>query len=158
MRETNDSTATPVNPEIAKGAEKIHKLITEIKLYIIESVEGVGTTEATRRLENPDLIQRKDNYDIPNWILLRSGEGGNELKAIKAELEAFRKNASEAASNEVLAKSIQQLLDTSEKEVYGEKVSWEERNFRNNMIISTLGVLTEIEKNVRMVENMVTKK
>jgi hypothetical protein len=155
---SNDSTSILVDPAISEGAEKIHQLVIRTKTYIVEGVEGVSPTDAIRCLANPNLILRKDNYDIPNWILLGNGEGNKELMALKAELETFRKNAVEIVSNKEHAKYIENLLDTSDKERNGEKMSWEEMNFRNNLIISALGSLSEIDKNVRIVESLVSKK
>ncbi len=140
-------------------ANKIKEIILDIKLRMLQMIEGVDKAGAIRFISAPDLIQKKDNYDIVNHVLLGNGNDIRGLApTLKEELIKFRTTAMEAASSNInLAKGIEKLLDTSDKQVNEEKRNWEEINFRNNMLISTLAQLNDIEKNVRVVEALVIK-
>ncbi len=153
----NDSLAKPVDPAITESAANIYKISYDIKLCVIKSIEGVEEETAAQYIKNPELIRNKDNYDKINHILL--GENNNGLlKKLKEEIEKFRKSAS--TEKPELSKSIDALFNTADNDVYGDgsMVTWEQINFKSNMLIGTLAQLGEIEKNVRMVESLVTKK
>ena len=57
------------------------------------------------------------------------------------------------SSNKELSENISKILDTSSKKNYDSMVSWEEANFKHNPLISTMALLTALERNVSMVES-----
>jgi hypothetical protein len=152
----NDSTGK-VNAELAAHVNTIAKLILDTKIYLITQVEGVNEATAKSYVLKPDLIVRKDNYDIINHLLQGENNSGI-IKALKNELVEFRKKAAAATSDPELVKGIEALLDTSDKQMGIGGATWEEFNFGNTMIISAMAQLSEIEKNVRLVESVVSAK
>ena len=161
MAKLNTDTLNKLSPEriaISESSAKVQNLILDIKLSLIQEINGINKTTALKYIENPDLIDMKDNYDLVNRILL--GNSGNKLLAsLKDELVVFRKSTSAiTSSNLQLSESIEKLFDTSNKTIYDESKSWEEANFRNVLLIGALARLSEIDKNVRMVESSITKK
>lgn len=149
----NDPTKK-VNAELTAHVNKIAKLILDTKIYLITNVEGVNETIAMTYVSNPDLIKRKDNYDRINVLVYGNNEG-SVISTLKKELEEFRTNACTVVNDPTLAKSIETLLNTSDDQTEIEKISWEEFNFGTTMIISAMARLSEIEKNVRLVESIV---
>ena len=142
---------------INESAEAIKKIILEIKLDLVQGIEGVDKATAMGLVSNPDRIVMKDNYDIVNRMLLGKNNTGS-VKVLKDAINKFRNDASVAATgNTELINGIQKILDTSDKTINEETRSWEEMNFRSNMLISTLSYLNDIERNVRMVELVVIK-
>lgn len=133
--------------EVSQSADNLQSLIASIKLNLVQSIDNVGKAEAMKALSNPELIIAKDNYDHVNSIML--GHDGNGLgKTLKKEIESFRATASKHIADSDLKLNAIKLLDTQNS-----NGSWEERTFRNNMLISTLSMLSALENNVRVIES-----
>jgi hypothetical protein len=151
-----DSTKK-INAELAAQVEAIAKLVQDTKIYLITQVEGVNEATAKTYIANPDLIKRKDNYDAINKLVFGNGEG-SVIFLLKEELIKFRNKACATTTDPDLAKSINTLLDTSDKQMGINNLSWQEFNFGTTMIISAMAQLSEIEMNVRLVESIVSSK
>jgi hypothetical protein len=147
---------------ITESAEKIRALINSIRIELVEQVEGVDNTAAKELLLHPNAMKRKDNYDRVNFLMLIAG---NRAFVLKTAIDNYRSIALKAASgNEQLITKINGLLNTNPgspnqrtSTSWGQVIAqnWEENNFRNNMLISTLGRLSEIEKNICLIETEV---
>jgi hypothetical protein len=149
----NDSTKK-VNAELTAHIDKIASLIQDTKIYLITFTDGVNESTAKMRILDPDLIQRKSNYDCTNSLFFDNNSG--VLVRLEKELSEFRRLAVKASSkNEELSKSIEKLLGTSDKQMGISGTSWAEMNFGSTMIISAMAQLSEIEKNVRLVGSVV---
>ena len=101
-----------------------------------------------------------DNYDIPTHFLLNYDgsviQANNKTSELKVAVENYRSDALKAAgNNEQLASKIKALLNTSDNVTDEIKVSWEQYNFFHSPLISTLVRLSEIEKNVSLIETEV---
>jgi len=74
--------------------------------------------------------------------------------SLKGKLEVYRDQILKVtSSNKELSESISKILDTSSKKNYDTMISWEEANFKHNPLISTMALLTALERNVSMVES-----
>lgn len=153
----NDSLS-PQTVALREGSDKIKKIIFETKQELIQMVDGVSKEEAMELIKHTDRIKRKDNYDMVGSIMLGNGKDIKGLATpLKEELIKFRTNAlASSASDPNVSKEIEKLLDTSTKTINGDIKSWEELYFRSNMLISSLAQLNDIEKNVRMIELIVS--
>jgi hypothetical protein len=164
-------SARKVDAGLAAQVEIIAKLVRNTKIYLIAQVEGVNEATAQTYLSNPNLIERKDNYDAINKLVFGeykpgvnvNGEkvfasSGELILSLKEELIKFRTKASAAVDDPDLVKSINTLLDTSNKQMGIDNLSWQEFNFGTTMIISAMAQLSEIEENVRLVESVVNSK
>lgn len=173
----NDSTqASQIENRklVSESAQKVKDLIHTIRLELVSVVEGVDKNVAEGLISNPNQIQRKDNYDLVNASILTLNEingqanrvlsPGNSTRAsvLKKSIEDYRAIILKAAANnEQLTNKINGLLNTNPgtpptrtATSWGENLpnNWEENNFRNNLLISTLGRLSEIEKNICLTE------
>jgi hypothetical protein len=167
---SNDSTKQ-IKVELKAQVNTIAKLIRDTKVYLVTQVEDVNESEAYAYISNPGLIKRKDNYDAINKLVFgdykpavnMNGEkvfvlSGQMIISLKEELIKYRNKASAAVGDPNLAKGINTLLDTSDKQMGIDNLSWEELNFGTTMIISAMAQLSELEKNVRLVESVVNSK
>lgn len=153
----SDSTKRE-DPEMTKNIDRIAKLISDIKVYLIVKADGVDEATALRCVANPDLIVRKSNYDCTNSMFFPGSEV-SLVPELKKALNDFKNRAMKASEkNPELSKSIEKLLDTSDKQMGIGGATWEELNFGNTMIISAMAQLSEMEKNVRLVESVVSVK
>ncbi len=154
----SDTTKTSAQQiAIIESADKLTKIILELKLNLVQEVEQVDKNTAVKLIADPQLIERKDNYDRVN-MYLRWPEENKILAPLKEELNNFKKLSIETTSVDPdLSKTIESLFDTSDKKQNEENITWEEANFRNTLLIGTLARLSDIEKNVRIVESLIIK-
>jgi hypothetical protein len=143
---------------IIESSEKTRSFINALKIELIEYVENVNQVVAKELLlHQHNSINMKSNYDRVNDVLF-SLEVPNPASDLKAEIESYRSTALKLAeNNDELTNKIKHLLNTDPGGIDGggNQISWEEKNFRNNMLISTLARLSDIEKNICIVENEV---
>jgi hypothetical protein len=143
--------------QINKAADELREYIDEVKISLVQAVELVDDATAKRFIQNPTLFNgKRDNYDWINQVMLgQNGEGS--ATTLREKIEKFRKLACESSGNKTLNSRIENLLNTSESEnENGVTISWEERNFRNNMLASALADLSTLEKNICLVEAELT--
>lgn len=155
---SNDSTVAAQNENkklVTESADKTKELIHSLRIELVSSVDGVDKTAAQNLLLHPNMIMKQDNYDVVNVILLNE-QGTNKATELKAAIENYRSNALKAAgNNESLVAKINGLLNTSDKVSEGITVTWEFNNFYHNPLISTLARLSDIEKNICLIETEV---
>lgn len=155
-KSSSDTSSTQQSGQrklIREGAGKVRKLITDIKLDLVRSVEFVDESTARNLIANPGRIMKLDNYDLVNQLMLgQNGEG--MATVLKNELEKFRALA--VSTDDKLAGKIEHLLNLSPGENnLGETIGWEDANFRNTMLIAALAQLSAIEEQVCLVESSV---
>ncbi len=155
--DTTSAAQTENKKMISESAYKTKALIHDLQLELISFVEGVDKATAQDLLIHPNRMIRIDNYDIPTALLLNYdgnliGEN-NKAYQLKIMVENYRANAIKAAgNNEQLINKINVLLNTDDKIKDDIKMSWEQNNFYHSPLISTLVRLTEIEKNICLIE------
>lgn len=155
---TNDSIAasqTESRKQISESADKTKELIHNLQLELVSFVEGVDKTTAQDLIIHPNLLLRMDNYDMPTFLLLN--QENNKATLLKSAIENYRSDALKAAgNNELLTNKIKTLLNTDDTMTSEEvKLSWEWNNFYHSPLIGTLVRLTEIEKNICLIETEV---
>ncbi len=153
----NDSTIaaqTGNRKLIIESADKTKELIHNIRLELVSFVEGVDKTLAQDLLTHPNRIMRKDNYDMPTFLLFSEPE--NKASALKESIENYRDVVLKATgNNQQITKKINSLLNTSDKVSNEIKMTWEFNNFYHSPLISILARLSDIEKNICLIENEV---
>lgn len=145
--------------EISEGALALKETIRDIKLRLIKATNMVDDTRARQLMDFPSGLEWKDNYDIMNHMMLEPKSNGL-ANALKVQLDNFSiKACAVSAENPELTAQIKMLLDTSTQPVSDgnniEGISWEEHNFRNNILISTLALLSNLEKKVGIAESKI---
>lgn len=138
---------------VSEETAKVKNEIQNLKLNLVQEIEQVDKQTALAAISESVKISKKDNYDIIDHILF--DQNGNGLaNSLKGKLDTYRELILKlTTSNKELSESISRILDTSSKKNYNTMVSWEEDNFKHNPLISTLALLTALEKNVSMVES-----
>lgn len=140
---------------IIESASKVKELIHNMRIELVSFVEGVDKTTAQNLLSHPNQIIKKDNYDMVNALLL-AGQGSNTAITLKTAIDNFKSDVLKVAgSNEKFVCKVNGLLNTNSLGEVETLKSWEETNFRNNMLISTLARLSDIEKNICLTETEV---
>jgi hypothetical protein len=158
--DTIQSAQTENQKLVIESAAKVKEVISSMRLDLIQVIEGVDKTAAQELVRNPGHLIRMDNYDLVNSTILPLVPGDNcKATELKKVLDEYRSVASKAAANnEKLTTMIQGLLNTDPGSIEGIKVNWEETTFRNNILISTLCRLSDIEKNVSLIETEILNK
>lgn len=157
----NDSlAATETKKMVSESANKTKDMIHNLRLELVTAVEGVDKTTAEDLLSYPNRMVRIDNYDIPTVVLLGKDTPDvgdyNKATALKATIETYRTNALQAAGkNDHLVNKIKTLLNTDDEFNNDIKMSWEYHNFYHSPLISTLVRLSDIEKNISLIETEV---
>ena len=151
--------------QISEEADKVKNEIRSIKLYLVQEIEEVDKATALAAISEPTKINRKDEQSLTTAIMVDQFRHIYNMfdafpaktglaSPLKNEVDGFReKMLLLASSNPELSKNISKLLDTGSKIEYESEVSWEVYYFTNNPLISTLGILTTLEKNVSIVES-----
>jgi hypothetical protein len=130
---------------------------------LVAAVQGVDKTTAESLLLQPNHIGKLDNYDIPTALLFNGepdpallNEGDNKAYQLKVKIENYRSDALKAAgNNEQLAGKINALLNTGDNMTNEIKMSWQQCNFYHSPLISILVRLSELEKNICLIETEV---
>lgn len=162
----NDSTAALLAENkklISESANKTRELIHTIKLELVAAVQGVDKTSAEDLLLQPNHIAKLDNYNIPTALLFNGepdpaalNKEDNKAYQLKVKIENYRSDAVKAAgNNEKLTGKIKALLNTDDNITNDVKMSWQECNFYHSPLISVLVRLSEMEKNICLIETEV---
>ncbi len=140
---------------VSESASAAKNLIHAMRIELVEYVEGVDKATAQNLVLHPNDIKRKDNYDIVNALLL-NGQGTNNATALKTAIDNYKSTVLKVVTqNEKLSTKINGLLNTNSVGEGETLKTWEEANFRNNMLISTFSRLSDIEKNICLIETEV---
>lgn len=133
--------------DISARAHKINDLIWKIKLDLVQNADKADRARAANALFNSSQINNKDNNQSGK-VLLDDKTSGRELRE---ELESFRETAAGYSDNDpVFSGNIRRLLNT---DTYSpNEITWEEMNFRNYILIGTLSLLSDMERDVRITE------
>jgi hypothetical protein len=143
---------------VIESAAKTRSFINALKIDLIEYVENVNQVAAKELLlHQHNSINMKSNYDRVNDVLF-SLEVPNPASDLKTAIESYRSITLKAVeTNDELTNKINRLLNTDPGGIDGggNRITWEEKYFRNNMLISTLARLSDIEKNICIIETEV---
>ncbi|HWY10645.1 MAG TPA: hypothetical protein VN026_04925 [Bacteroidia bacterium] len=162
LSETKNDSAQVAQIEkrksVMESAAKTRSFISTLKIDLVEYVENVNQTVAKELLlHQHNSMNMKINYDRVNDVLF-SLEAPNPASNLKTAIESYRSTALKLVeNNNELTYKINRLLNTDPGGIDGGgmQITWEEKTFRNNMLISTLARLSDIEKNICIIETEV---
>lgn len=128
--------------------------INDLQLELISNTEQVNKEKASELLRDPNKISKKDNTDYVSIILI--GEYGTEkAKDLKAKLNEYKeKIIAETNEDTEIVSQINDLVDLSDKTIWGKTFPWEHFYFMHEPLIKVIGVLNEIKNNVRIAESL----
>lgn len=138
---------------VSEEAAKVKNEIQSLRLNLVQEIEQVDKQAALAAISESIKINKKDNYDQIDHMLFDQ-DGNGLANSLKGKLDVYLEQILKVtSSNKELSENISKILDTSSKKNYDSMVSWEEANFRHNPLISTMALLTALERNVSMVES-----
>lgn len=146
--------AAPWKPK----ADKVKKLTTalinkmdELKIKLVKTADGEQSTyEGT----NPDVIQAKDDNNVPSQIMVLEKQG-EELKTV---IESYKKEIQGLVDDpdkySALVASINSTLNTDPiKGQDGQKKGWVEANFHHMPLAGVTTMISKIQTDVRNAES-----
>lgn len=151
---TNDSTQLVQfenKKHVVESSAEIKNLIRDIRIDLVEHVEGVDKIRAQELLLKPVTMLQIDNQDWVNELLLVNQQKQYATK-LKLAINNFKSAILKASTNNEFTSKVNALLNTDNEITPDYNISWEESNFRNNSLISVLARLNNIEKNIYVLE------
>ena len=134
---------------IQTETDKLIGLIESIKAEIVASAEEVDKTAAKQLMSNAENISNKSSSDAVNKVM-----AGNRGLLLKQQIRDYKDNLRKLFESDVqYAQSINKLLSTDDINDNSMILPWEEYTFRNQLNISAIALLNDIEKRVRLVES-----
>ncbi len=139
---------------IKQESDELCEYINEIQIDLISKTEQVDKEKASELLNNPRAINKKDNIDFVN-ILLVGKNGKSKAIEIKAKLNEYKSRIiAESNENAEIVSLLDNLINLSDKTIWEETVSWERYYFQHYPLIRVIGILNEFKNNVRIAESM----
>lgn len=134
---------------IREGSKNLCSKIDSIKVELIMAAEQIDKQSARNLILDVSSISKKSDIETGERLMLGDENNGMAYQ-LKLNLKKYQEIAlSVNAKNQDLNKNINNLINISD---YPNQ-TWEQYSFSNNALISTIAVLTDIEKRVRMVES-----
>src|SRR5436853_7438622 len=146
--------------EIQKGASDLTKYIEDLKSDMVSKVEGLDKGEKVPELRE---MGKKDNYDIPTYIMCGDKNDGVGFKAteLKKKMDAFKalliKDIDDKSKTDFQGR-LDKALDTKDpdpKIVEDGKRTWEMHKFYHNPVVATVALLTKFQGDVKNAESQV---
>jgi gliding motility-associated protein GldM len=135
--------------EVKKMADERYDMIQDMKILILKA--GREKDAYKGREIFPDMVNGKDNTDIPAQVMITQGNG-KKLKAALASYRGFLLDNIDP-SYDVLRKSIESGLNTNDPPaVEGKTESWESEHFEHLPLMGVLTILSGLQSNVRNAE------
>lgn len=147
-----DSVKSKYGQQIAtiqSETDKLINLIDSIKIEIVVAADEVDKTVARELIRNAENINNKSSFDAVNRVMV--GSGG---LLFKQQIQDYRNKLAKLNESDVeYGNSIQSLLSTDDIMDNSMVFAWEDYTFRNQLNISAISILNDIEKRVRIVES-----
>jgi len=136
-------------------ADSLSSSISEMKRNLIIKTEQINQKEVEKYLNNIELISDKSQNRIVNQLLF--GDDNNAYaKELKQGLEAYKQIlVNSIGQNYDIEQEIDILFNLNDIYENGYYKSWEFSKFKHNSLFTTLIQLTDIERNIRIAENLV---
>jgi hypothetical protein len=134
-------------------SKKLCNFINSVEIEIIRAVDQVDEKTAIDLVHNIKGINNKTDISNINRLML-GDKGDGYAYALKESIVKYKELVGKSVnSNQVLHDGIAFLLNTSENPPSESNQSWEQFTFGNNAAISSITVLKDIEKRVKMAES-----
>jgi gliding motility-associated protein GldM len=151
------SNPTKVKPwqdkalEVKKQADSLFNFIQQLKIQIVQKAEGADTKAVEGKKVRGELVESKDNTDIPAEIMI-VGNKGRDLKEMMAK---YREYLVGLSSDPEIVTSIKHTLDTNNppaKEGLEER-TWESEHFEHLPLIAVATIMSKMQGDVRNAES-----
>ena len=149
FKSKNEAKVTAIKDQ----SKKISEMINEITIELIKTVDQVNEQTAIELSQNIDRITNKTDIANVNRLMLGENENGYAY-TLKQNISTLKETIASAISpNQELIDGITFLLDTNDNPPNEKNLDWGKFTFANNAAISSITVLMDIEKRVRMAES-----
>ncbi|HEX2934310.1 MAG TPA: gliding motility protein GldM [Bacteroidales bacterium] len=154
------SNPTKVKPwqdkalEVKSKADSLFNYIQQLKIEIIKKAEGQDTKAVEGKKINGELIEAKDNTDIPAEIMYGSNNSGKG-KDLKRMIEGYREFLIGLTSDPEIVTSLKHTLDTSNPPAKEglEARTWESEHFEGLPLIAVATIMAKMQGDVRNAES-----
>jgi gliding motility-associated protein GldM len=149
--------------EIRKSSADLSKFIEDLKTELVVKVEDINVSKGELVPELREM-GKKDNYDIPTYIMCGDKNDGmgfkaTELKKKMVDLKAtLLKYIDDPKAKADFQARLDKALDTQDpdpKIVEDGKRTWEMHKFYHNPIVATVALLTKFQGDVKNAESQV---
>jgi TolA-binding protein len=139
---------------INKKAEEISHFIEQVQEEMLQKVEHTNNRPIEYLKSHTNLINYKTNEKEVYEILIGDNADGKAYQ-LKELLQAYKNELLQINSdNKEYQKSIENLIDLSNKIKWGRKIMWEHYHLYSVMLIDALATLDEIEAKARNAESL----
>ncbi|PLX20784.1 MAG: hypothetical protein C0597_03890 [Marinilabiliales bacterium] len=146
----SESTLSPYL--IHQKADSLTAVIQMIKRDLMVSSDNINESELEKYLKNIDFIPNKTNWAIVDQKLFIEGKA-SELKKGLLDFKMYLLNGFKQDPD--IKEKLDYLLFIEDIPEYGFYKTWENRLFKQNILYLTLVQLTNIERDIRIAENLV---
>lgn len=140
--------------EVKRKADSLFNYIQALKVEIIQKAEGKDTKAVEGKKINGELIESKDNTDIPAEIMYGSNNTGKG-RDLKKMIEHYREYLVSLSSDADITTSLNHTLDTSDPPAKEgiEKVTWESKHFEGLPLIAVATIMSKMQGDIRNAES-----
>ena len=133
----------------------LYNYIEDIKIRLISKSEEVSINNAKHLAKNTHLLQNITDYKIPYFVMFGREKNGDAY-TLKKKIETYRDQLiNVVGNNSKEAKTIMSILSTTITSDLGIFPEWEDDKFRNIMFIGVIGVLSDIQLDIRIAESTI---
>ncbi len=139
---------------IDKKARDIIRFIDQVKEEVIKNVEVNNNKPASYLTSHTEFINFKTNETEVYKILIGKHRNGKAYQ-LKTLLKSYKKDLTDLnPDNKSYIRTIEKLIDLSDKKKWGEVVTWEHYHLYGVILIDALATLETIESKVYMAEDL----
>ena len=144
---------------IRQQCNDLEAFVSSIKDTLIRATDNIETGTATKALRDMD---KKDDYDVPTWIMCGDENDGKGQKAteLKNKIEGFKKSVIatlDASDRGKFTKRLDELFNTADPtnpQLLDEgKRTWEMATFYHNPVVATVAYLSKIQTDIKNAES-----
>jgi gliding motility-associated protein GldM len=154
------SNPTKVKPwqdkalQVKRQADSLFNFIQQLKIQIVQKAEGADTKAVEGKKVKGELIEGKDNTDIPAEIMIGANNAGKG-RDLKVMMEKYREYLVSLSGDPEVTNSIKHTLDTSNPPVKEglEERTWESEHFEHLPLIAVATIMSKMQGDIRNAES-----
>ncbi|MCF8457002.1 MAG: hypothetical protein K9H62_13820 [Bacteroidales bacterium] len=153
----NDSTVDQAKLlTLRENTNELCAYLQDLKIRLITRTEQVEAEQAGKLVDNIELLHNMTESKIPTQFML--GEYGKATE-LKNKIDEYKKLLTDyVQDNPATSEAISNILSTGLPSNYAEfYTSWEEAQFGNVFLSGDIGILSHIQYNLRIAENLALK-
>lgn len=137
---------------IHEKADEICKEIDKTKMELIIRSQDINESEVTKYMKDINLLNNKYEHDVVNKVFFGNGDKPY-ASLFKNQLLDFKKII--LKNQPELENEIEKLLNLEDINSHGVMQTWEKGMFSSSSLYVTLIQLSNISRNIRVLENLI---